>query len=162
MGRLLSFNDRVSLAVGIVNEYYPKAQFYAADGISSTGSTTNTFNIDQIRVTFNNPDGTTVVIKESRFGKFSHPLLKNDQVYIAHTSSWPIPISLDRANTLKEKAGYSGAYERVTLKTPLLPGCYNPFYIFGQDADSFVFVDAISGEVHAKSDNFMNRFAFFN
>lgn len=149
MGRILSFNDRVSLALRIVQESYPNARLYEAGGVSTEGSTTNPKKIDQMQVLCMNPDGSTVFINEAGAGNFNKPVLIEGNSNRDRAIHWPIAMDLSIANQLKEDAGYISPYRKVTLRTPMAPIRFNPYFVFGHDVESYVFVDTITGIVHA-------------
>lgn len=147
---ILSFNGRVNIAVRIVTEQYPEAKLYEADGISSSGPTTDPLKIDQLRVVFQNPNNTTVIIKSTGWGEFGQPVLIPEPWLEDVVIAWPIQIDLDQANLLKEKAGFTAPYGTVTLRNPLGPKIGNPYFIFGNNASQpYIFVDTVTGEVHA-------------
>jgi len=146
---ILSFNGRVNIAVRIVTEQYPEAKLYEADGISSSGPTTDPHKIDLLRVVFQNPNNTTVIIKSTGWGEFGEPVLIPEPWLEDVIIAWPVPMDLDQANGLKEKAGFTGPYGNVTLRNPLGPKPGNPYFIFGDTPPHpYIFVDTVTGEVH--------------
>ena len=147
---VLSFNGRVNIAVRIVTEQYPEAKLYEADGTASDGPTTDPLKIDQLRVVFQNVNNSTVIIKEIAYGEFGKPELIPHPWLEDIVIEWPVDMDLDRANSLKEAAGYTAPYGAVTLRNPLGPTVSNPYFIFGGNpAQPYVFVDTVTGEVHA-------------
>ena len=147
MRRSLTFNKRVNIAIDIVQEKFPKAELYVVDGVSSIGSTTNPNEIDKLKLLFNTTTNAMVVIKEYEQGKFEDPIFNDNHVYSNRTIHWPVQMNLAKANQLKEKAGYINPYHAVSLRNHPSPARYNPYYIFSQDTESFVFVDTITGQV---------------
>lgn len=147
---ILSFNGRVNIAVRIVKEQYPKAELYEADGTASGGPTTDPAKIDRLRVVFQNEDNSTVIIKETAYGEFGEPELVHQPWVEDVVIDWPVEMDLPKANELKEKAGYTDPYGAVTLRNPLGPQPGNPYFIFGGNpARPYIFVDTVTGEVHA-------------
>lgn len=147
---ILSFNGCVNIAVRIVTEQYPEAKLYEADGVASSGPTTDPNKIDQLRVVFQNPDNTTVIIKSTTWGEFGDPVLYNEPWLGDIVIDWPIDMDLPKANELKEQAGYKEPYANVTLRNPLGPTASNPYFIFGTNPNHpYIFVDTVTGEVHA-------------
>ena len=59
---ILSFDGRVNIAVRIVTEQFHGAELYEADGTASGGPTTDPAKIDRMRVVFQNPNNSTVII----------------------------------------------------------------------------------------------------
>lgn len=147
---ILSFNGRVNIAVRIVTEQYPKAKLYEADGTASGGPTTDPVKIDKLRVVFQNENNTTVIIKETGYGEFDKPQLIPEPWLEDVIIQWPVKMDLPQANELKEKAGYKNPYGAVTLRNPLGPVIGNPYFIFGGNpAQPYIFVDTVTGQVHA-------------
>jgi hypothetical protein len=148
---ILSFNERVNIAWRIVTEQYPGAVLYEADGTTSGGPTTDPARIDQLRVVFGNADNTTVIIKETAYGKFGKPQLIPKPWLGDVVIQWPVKMDLPQANKLKEGAGYTEPYSGVTLRNPLVgPTLGNPYFIFGRNpAEPYIFVDTVTGKVHA-------------
>lgn len=147
---ILSFNGCVNIAVRIVQEQYPQAKLYEADGVATGGPTTNPNDINQLRVVFQNPDNTTVIIKTTTWGEFGEPVLIHEPWLGDVVIDWPIKMDLPEANELKQKAGFNEPYTTVTLRNPLGPTRTNPFFIFGSSPmQPYVFVDVVTGEVHA-------------
>lgn len=147
---ILSFNGRVNIAVRIVTEKYPKAWLYEADGTASAGPTTDPAKIDELRVVFGNENNTTIIIKETNYGEFGEPVLIEEPWLEDVVIKWPVQMDLPQANELKEKAGYKEPYGAVTLRNPLGPKLSNPYFIFGGNpAKPYIFVDTVTGEVHA-------------
>jgi hypothetical protein len=149
---ILSFNGMVNIAVRIVTEKYPQAQLYEADGVASGGPTKDPNRIDRMRVVFQNPGNTTVIIKSTVWGEFAPPVLYNEPWLEDVVIKWPVAMDLPQANALKEKAGYSSPYTTVTLRNPLGPKLGNPLFIFGAGAGQpYIFVDTVTGQVTSGS-----------
>ena len=146
---ILSFDGRVNIATRIVQEQYPDAKLYEADGVSTTGPTDDAAGIDKMRVVFQNSDNTTVMITEEKYGEFGEPKLFKSPFLGDVVIEWPIKMDLTQAIELKNRAGYKGEFTTVTLRNPLGPRRTNPFFIFGSDQRAFVFVDVVTGEVHS-------------
>tara|TARA_R110001606_G_scaffold81026_3_gene186640 strand:- start:1809 stop:2264 length:456 start_codon:yes stop_codon:yes gene_type:complete len=147
---ILSFNGRVTIAVRIVTNAYPEAKLYEADGTASGGPTTDPAKIDQLRVVFHNVDGSTVIIKETGYGEFGKPELIPHPWLEDIVIQWPVDMDLDKANSLKEAAGFTDPYGAVTLRNPLGPTVSNPYFIFGGNPGKpYIFVDTVTGDVHA-------------
>lgn len=148
---ILSFNERVNMALRIVKKQYPGAELYEADGTASGGPTTDPAKIDQLRVVFSNVHNTTVIIKETAYGKFGKPQLLQEPWLDDVVIQWPVKMDLPQANKLKEEAGYTKPYGGVTLRNPLVgPKLGNPYFIFGRNpAEPYIFVDTVAGVVHA-------------
>lgn len=145
---ILSFNGRVNIAVRIVTEQYPGAQLYEADGIASTGPTTDPLKVDLLRVVFRYNTG-TVIIKSTGWGEFGAPVFIPEPWLEDVVIAWPVKMDLDEANTLKNRAGYTQTYGTVTLRNPLGPKPGNPYFIFGGNpGQPYVFVDTVTGQVH--------------
>jgi hypothetical protein len=137
----------VNIAVRLVTEKYPQAKLYEADGTASGGSTTDPRGIDQMRVVFQNPGNTTVMINSTGWGEFGDPVLLPKPWMEDVVIEWPVSLDLPRANLLKEQAGYTEPFSNVTLRNPLGPQMGNPQFIFGQAGQPYVFVDTVTGKV---------------
>jgi hypothetical protein len=147
---VLSFDGRVNIAVKIVTEKYPDAKLYEADGTASGSPTTDPTKIDRLRVVFRNSDNSTIFIKETAYGEFGEPQLVREPWLEDIIIQWPVDMDLPAANKLKEEAGYTKPYGAVTLRNPLGPTPSNPYFIFGGNpAEPYVFVDTVTGKVHA-------------
>ena len=147
---ILNFVGRVNIAVRIVTEQYPDAKLYEADGVSSSGLTTDPLKIDKLRVVFQNKDNTTVIINSTGWGEFGEPELIHQPWLEDIVIQWPVEMDLDEANQLKEAAGYKEPYSNVTLRNPLGPKKSNPYYIFGGNPGKpYIFVDTVTKEVHS-------------
>ncbi|MGN7613486.1 hypothetical protein ACQZV8_15540 [Magnetococcales bacterium HHB-1] len=144
---ILSFDGRVNIAVRIVTEQYPEAKLYEADGIATSGPTTDPAQVNQMRVVFQNVDNTTVIIKETGYGEFGEPILIDEPWLEDVVIEWPIEMDLPEANSLKEKAGYTSPYGAVTLRNPLGPTINNPYFIFSTTNEGYIFVDTVTKEV---------------
>jgi hypothetical protein len=149
---ILSFNGRVNIAVRIVTEKFPQAKLYEADGVALGGPTTHPAEINQLRVVFQNVNNTTVIIKETGYGEFGPPVLYPEPWLEDVVIPWPVEMDLEKANQLKEAAGFKGPYNTVTLRNPLGPVKQNPLFIFGlSGSQQYVFVDTITGKVTSGS-----------
>jgi hypothetical protein len=149
---ILNFVGRVNIAVRIVTEKYPNAKLYEADGVSSTGLTTDPLKIDQLRVVFQNSNNTTVIIQSTGWGEFGEPELIPYPWLEDVVIKWPVNMDLDEANRLKEAAGFKAPYGAVTLRNPLGPHIGNPYYIFGNNpSEPYIFVDTVTKQVHPGS-----------
>jgi len=144
---ILSFDGMVNIAVRLVTEKYPDAKLYEADGVASGGSTTDPNRIDQLRVVFQNPGNTTVMIKSAGWGEFGEPVLLPEPWLEDVVIQWPVSLDLPQANSLKEQAGFATPYSTVTLRNPLGLQRGNPQFIFGQAGQPYVFVDTVTGTV---------------
>src|SRR5690606_28934029 len=118
---ILSFNGCANIGIRIVNEKYPGAKLYEVDGTASGGPTTDPNGIDQLRIVFQNPGNTTVIIKTTKWGEFGEPQLIDEPWLEDIVIDWPIKMDLPEANALKDSAGYTAAYANVTLRNPLGP-----------------------------------------
>jgi hypothetical protein len=143
----LSFNGMVNIAVRIVTGQYPDAKLYEADGVASGGPTKDPRGIDQMRVVFQNPNNTTVIIKSTAWGEFGKPELVKQPWLGDRVIDWPVDMDLPKAVELKDAAGYTQAFDTVTLRNPLGPTQTNPSFIFGGGSGSYVFVDTVTGKV---------------
>ena len=147
---ILNFIGRVNNAVRIVTSLYPEAKLYEAEGVSSTGLTTDPLKIDKLKVVFQNSNNTTVIIKSTGWGEFAAPELIDAPWLEDVVIEWPVAMDLEDANQLKESAGYKAAYGAVTLRNPLGPKKSNPYYIFGSNPNQpYIFVDTVTKEVHS-------------
>lgn len=146
---ILSFNGMVNIAVRTVTEQYPEAKLYEADGVASGGPTRDPNKIDTMRVVFQNPDNTTVIIKSTTWGEFGAPTLIKEPWLEDVVIQWPVDMDLPKATELKNAAGFDGPFNTVTLRNPLGPKKTNPFFIFGDGSGAYVFVDTVTGEVHS-------------
>jgi hypothetical protein len=145
---ILSFNGRVTIAVRIVEEQYPGAQLYEADGTASGGPTTDPANINHLRVVFRTVNNDTVIITETSYGEFGPPVLIPQPWVEDIIIDWPVDMDLPQANQLKEQAGYTNPYANVTLRNPLGPTKSNPYFIFGaSQGEPYIFVDTVTGQV---------------
>jgi hypothetical protein len=147
---ILSFDGRVAIAVRIVTAQYPQATLWEADGRATGGPTTDPAKMDKMKVVFGNDHGReTVTIQEIKYGEFGKPELTKQPWTEDVVIQWPIKMDLPEANALKEKAGYKQPYTAVTLRNPLGPKKTNPFFIFSTTDKRNVFVDVVTGKVHA-------------
>lgn len=136
----LSFLGMANIAVKIVTEKYPNAELYEIDGVSSNGPTTDVLSIDRLRVVFKTSDGGTAIINSTVWGEFG-PVEYVDQPWLEDVViPWPIEMDLAQAAELMKIAGYNTPYQTATLRWPLYPGVKQPFYIFGLENQTFVFV----------------------
>jgi hypothetical protein len=131
---------------------FAKAVVYEADGSTRRGAVVKTaagvatwqFVLDN--PTPGSPDPSVVV----NFG----PAPKGFGPVVGHSSPFledvaitkPPAISLVRAITLLNTAGYTAGFSSVTLRNPLGPTTTNPSYYFGTP-DGGVAVDAVTGKV---------------
>lgn len=149
---ILSFNGAVNIAVRIVTEQYPQAKLYEAQGTASGGPTNDPNKIDQLKVVFRNANNTTVIIQSTQWGEFGEPKLIPFPWVEDVVIQWPVDMDLPKANDLKNEAGYTEPYGAVTLRNPLGPTVSNPYFIFGGDPmKPYIFVDTVTGQVHAGS-----------
>jgi hypothetical protein len=149
---ILSFVGMVNIAVRIVTEQYPQAELYEAEGVASSGPTTDPNRIDRMLVVFWNPGNTTVIIKSTVWGEFAPPVVHHQPWLGDLVIEWPVQMDLPRANALKNAAGYTGPYTTVTLRNPLGPESSNPLFIFGSEASQpYIFVDTVTGQVTSGS-----------
>ncbi len=146
---ILSFNGMVNIAVRTVTAQYPEAKLYEADGVASGGPTRDPNKIDTMRVVFQNPANTTVIIKSTTWGEFGEPKLIDEPWLEDVVIQWPVDMDLPKATELKNAAGFDDPFNTVTLRNPLGPKKTNPFFIFGDSSGSYVFVDTVTGEVHS-------------
>ena len=145
---VLDYIGMVVIGDRIVKKSYPNAVLLESSGYTTDGVyTTDPRGISSMRVVFSVTDG-TVIIKSVAWGEFGEPQF----IPVPWLEDLPIQLSdkmitLEKANQLKEKAGYKDGYNIVTLRRPLYKEVYpNAFYIFCQK-DKYVFVDTITGEV---------------
>ena len=97
-------------------------------------------------------NNTTVIIKETGYGEFGDPELFPEPWLEDIVIEWPVDMDLDRANSLKEAAGFTEPYGAVTLRNPLGPKIGNPYFIFGGNPTKpYIFVDTVTGQVSAGS-----------
>jgi hypothetical protein len=149
---ILSFNGMVNIAVRIVTEKYPQAKLLEADGEATGGPTRDPNRINRMRVVFQNPGNTTVIIKSTVWGEFAAPVLINEPWLEDVVIKWPVSMDLPKANALKEEAGYTSPYTTVTLRNPLGPRPGNPLFIFGSGGSQpYIFVDTVTGQVSSGS-----------
>ena len=147
----LNFLGLTNIAVRLVQEKFPGAQFYEADGTSPTGPTTNVASINQWRYVFRTADGGTAFIKNVDWGDFG-AIDYVDQPWLEDVViPWPIEMDITAADALLKKAGYTSAYGAVTLRWPLGPQKGEPYYIFSLTTGQYIFVGVYSGTVHAGS-----------
>lgn len=148
----LTFNERVSRAVEIVDGKYPEAKLYEADGTADS-PTSKPSGIDHLRVVFDGGENNTVIITEKAVGVFGKPELIPHPWCEDVVIEWPIDMDLSKANELKEAAGYTDPYGAVTLRNPLGPTLENPSFIFGGDpTQPYIWVDTVTGKVTGPSE----------
>lgn len=139
-----TFLDMLNQANQIVQKSYPGAQFYEASlNIEMAGS--------PWRFVFNDPStspNSTVILK-NYMGQFQLPPQHVDQPWLEDRVI-PLPINLDLATAeqLARQAGYSGNISAITLRWPLYPGEYEPYYIFAMPVEGgWVFVGVYDRKV---------------
>ncbi|WP_151089054.1 hypothetical protein [Hymenobacter baengnokdamensis] len=99
-----------------------------------------------MRAVFQVKGGTAFAIM-TQWGEFgpiqfiAHPWLEDVVI------SWPIKMDIVQADELLKKAGYTDPYGAVTVRHPLYPGSYEPYYIFSMMSGSYVFVGVNDGKV---------------
>lgn len=142
---ILSFNERVTIAIDLVTRRFPKASLLRAEGCASTGPTTTPMAIDRLRVLFRNDDNTILAAEETGYGEFG-PLRRLDLATGSGTIDWPIDMDLPEADNLKEDAAWIDPYVTVTLRPRRGGGA--EFVFGGGPSTQAVVVDAVSGEVY--------------
>jgi hypothetical protein len=142
---ILSFNERVAIAVGLVRDRFPGARLHQAEGASSTGPTSTPMAIDRLRVLFRNGDGTVLLVEETGYGEFG-PLRRLDPPpSLRGPIDWPIDMELSAADNLKEDAAWIDPYVQVVLRAGRGGGAE---FVFGGAAGTpEVIVDASDGSV---------------
>lgn len=136
----LSFLGMANIAVRLVNDEYPGSQLLEGDGVSPSGPTTNVRDVNSWRFVFRTANGGTALIHSTVWGQFG-PITYIPQPWLEDVViPWPIDMDIVEADELLKKAGYTGAYGAVTLRWPLYPGINQPFYIFGMEDGSHIFV----------------------
>lgn len=142
---ILSFNERVTIALDLVSNRFPNVALVRAEGSASTGPTTTPMAIDRLRVLFRNDDGTILAAEETGYGVFG-PLRKLDPPP-PHAGSigWPIDMDLPEADNLKEDAAWIDPYVTVTLRARRGGGA--EFVFGGNPLCPEVVVDVATGEV---------------
>jgi hypothetical protein len=143
----MSFNERVSIGIGIVAEQYPEARLYEAQGDATAGPTTDPDAIDHVRLVFQNVDNTTVVIDELSPGVFGAPKLEPFPWLEDVVIDWPVKMDLPEAVRLKEQAGNAVPFQHIVLRQPIFPGLIHPYFIFDSPKGWYIFVDTVSGRV---------------
>jgi hypothetical protein len=150
---VLDFIGRVNIAVREVTEKYPQAQLYEAISVAADHkAVTDPIHLDTLKVVFRTPGSAslaTVTIKSKGYASFDAPEFVDEPWLEDYIISWPIEMTAEQANTLKQAAGYREAYHSLTLRSPLGPhATRHPYFIFGdKSGDTFVFVDAVTKEV---------------
>jgi len=144
-----SFDERVNTAVGIVTQQFPRAQLYEAEGAASKGPTTDPEQIDEMRVVFRDGDHHTIFIKETSVGEFGPPVVAPVSWDGDLLIDWPVKMDLERANQLKDAAGYTAPYDSAILRAPFgSSDTGNPAFEFSsQPSNQHVFVDTVTGAV---------------
>jgi hypothetical protein len=143
----LSFNERVGLAIGIVQDKYPDAKLYEAQGTATGGWTKDPDAVDHMLVVFQNAGNTSVEIEETAEGVFGAPVLISEPWLEDVVIDWPVKMDLPEANQLKERAGYNIPFQEVTLRNPLGPTSSNPYFIFSTERGIHILVDTVTGRV---------------
>ena len=150
----LSFLGMVNIAIRLVTDAYKGAELYEADGVATSGSTTEATGIDKMRVVFNVPaDGssinTTAIIESTtggEFGKIQHI----DQPWLEdRVIPWPVEMDLPKAVELLQAAGHTQPFKNVVLRWPLGPSFDEVYYIFGMLDGRYIFVGTQTGTVSA-------------
>lgn len=142
-----TFNERVSIGIGIVEEQYPAAELLEADGEATAGPTTDPDAVDHLQLVFQNVDNTTVIITETGKGVFGAPELVQEPWMEDVVIEWPVQMDLPEAIRLKEQAGYAVPFQNVVLRQPLFPGVIHPYFIFDSPKGWFIIVDTVTGNV---------------
>jgi len=100
-----------------------------------------------MRVVFQNPGNTTVMIKSTAWGQFGEPMLISVSWLEDQVIQSPVSHDLPPANSLQEQAGFTSSHTTVTLRNRPRPKRGNPQFIFGQAGEPNVFVDTVTGTV---------------
>lgn len=136
----LSYLGSVNIAVREVTAKYPAAKLYEVDGNSPNGPTTNPKDITNLRAVFTGGDNNTIMIYSTHWGEWGnmqyidHPWLEDVII------PWPQEMELTTADELLKAAGYTGAYNGVTMRWPLYPGSNQPLYIFTMETGQYIAV----------------------
>jgi hypothetical protein len=142
-----NFNECVGIAIRDVTAKYPEAQLSDARGWTvGHEPTTNPADIHNYEVRFQNVERSSVIILGVD-GKFGEPLLRREELMGEIRIKWPIEMDLDKANALKEKAGYDKPYDSVILVAPLGRERMNPQFRFSLDEQVVARVDTVTGKV---------------
>ena len=130
---------------------FADARLLEADGVPSRGPATTAAGVNQWRFVFDNQP-----TRGSRF-KTAFLSARNGRlgnvrgfrsVFLEDRRIGRVPMSLAKAIRLLRGAGYTTAFQNVTLRYPLGPGFTEPLYIFGFDpADPFVGVGVRTGSI---------------
>lgn len=150
----LSFLACARKGADIIAKKYPSHKFLT---LAAVGSTKNgkpapePKDIDQLTlfcVFHNDPSIGTVKISTTKWGEFGDvekaAIIGDDPFDLSS-----INMSLEKANELKNKAGYSSPYIRAGLSRPVVQTATNVFYMFELYPMNlgWVFVDSVTGKV---------------
>jgi hypothetical protein len=144
-----SFNKCIDIAVHKVTAKYPHAQLSDARGWTNrVEPTTDPADIHNYQVRFQNVDRTSITIAGID-GEFGAPVLNPQELLGEIQINWAdVQMDLDKANALKERAGYDKPYDSVILIAPLVKERMNPQFEFSVDGQKVARVDTVTGEVY--------------
>jgi hypothetical protein len=145
-GSTLSFLGCVNIAVNLVSQQYPGAKLYEVDTHATNPGQPSP--LKDLRAVFQVKGGTALAIM-TQWGEFG-PIQFIPQPWLEDVViQWPIKMDIVEADQLLKKAGYTGPYGAITLREPLYPGNYEPYYIFSMMGGGYVFVGVNDGKVTA-------------
>lgn len=160
----ITFQNTVYLAVVHTLALYPRARLHEVEAVSTTGSTTDPYDLDDVRLIFAIPDhtpNTTLIVEMSHvWGMWLEPRLSIMQVQPREKTmpAW-IDMDIDVANEQKERGGFRGPYWSFIICWPvgLPPGRDQPMYMFQMDDENvgdpdIVYVGTRDGRVTATYD----------
>jgi hypothetical protein len=140
----LSFLGCVNIAVNLVTKQYPAAKLYEVETHPTNPGQPSP--LKDLRAVFQVPGGTAFATM-TKWGEFG-PIQFVGQPWLGDiVIPWPIDMDIVQADQLMKKAGYTGSYGAVTLREPLYPGNYEPYYIFSMMSGGYVFVGVNDGKV---------------
>lgn len=143
---VLSFNGRVNIAYNQVMEKYEGATLLTAFGEARDGVTTDPSQIVNMKVAFGWASTKAIIIEETNYGVFGDPKEFDMPYSGAQEISWPLTMDLDKANELKEAAGYTRPYHSAGFIHPTYYEVEHPQFVFATGS-TFVFVDTVTGNV---------------
>ncbi len=145
----LNFIGLTTIAIKTVTQAYPNASFRGAIGKLNGDSTTNPHDITDWD--FNFGDGKVPacinIQTEGEWGNFGSPIYSQSPTG-GEVIPWPIAMDISEATDLLRAAGYTQAFNGLTLHWPIHDPSYGqPLYIFSFDETSPIAVGVYRKDV---------------
>lgn len=139
--------DLMAEAEKAVKKQYPMAVQVENYGIPSSGSASNSSEVDHWRFVFTDIDGISTITMDYFDGAFGAPARAIEPWTETEIKDLPRRLSLDDTIAILKKAGYTEPFKSVTFRAPMIfPQQSQAAYVFTLSTQ-IVFVDAVTGEI---------------